>query len=964
MAKTKTVTTFICQQCGNTQPKWMGKCPDCGAWNSLVEFAEPRAGAAPARARMAGVPLSQPQALGEITGEALARLPLPMEEFSRVLGGGLVKGSLVLVGGDPGVGKCVTGDTRVLDADTGDYLPITEWAFRHYTVIGLDEQTLRLKIAPVNAFLTQGVHPVVRVKTKSGCELRCTPSHPVLTVNGWRAVGELSAGERIAAPRSLPVFGKEPMPEAEIKLVAHLLSEGSAQSAVAITTSLPEVVADLEEIADHFKVGLVRYRKANTRAQQYRFANSRRSKAIARQKLAAALRAAREEANLSWAEWSRRAGVNGQMLNAWSRGDCVPAPEQLASLAAAIGRAPDMLASEARDRAAAVGSVMRFVERHGLRYARAADKFVPDCIFRLPREQLALFLRALFSGDGSVFVNRSGACGFSYSTISRRLAEDVRHLLLRFGINAKLRTKPSKVANRPYLAYEVAGVGAKRTQAFLSEIGIYGRDAAVAALLEHAPTFESTHTDVVPTGPAFWALLGEVTAPATFREISRRTGVKLANRRHERPLRRSTVARLAEAYPHPRLEALGKGDVGWDEIVSIEADGEAEVFDLSVPGIANFVANDLFLHNSTLLTVVAAQVAERYGTVLYVSGEESVRQIKMRADRMDLGAPEGAAARDANLFLVTETNLNTIFEHVEKLQPQLLVVDSIQTVYLDELTSTAGSITQVRECAARLQLLAKSAGVAIFLVGHVTKEGSIAGPKVLEHIVDTVLYLEGDRYHTYRLLRSVKNRFGPTSEVGVFEMRGTGMVEVANPSEAFLAERLINAPGSAIAVTMEGTRPILVEVQALATPTSFPNPRRTPNGIDFNRLLLITAVLGKRAGLRLAEQDVFVNVVGGLAVEEPAVDLAVAVAIASSTRDRPVVADMAFVGELGLNGELRAVGQLGARLREAAKLGFRRCLVPRTMRKPAEGYPAGLEVIGVRSIGEALQVALLPKQEG
>jgi DNA repair protein RadA/Sms len=379
-----------------------------------------------------------------------------------------------------------------------------------------------------------------------------------------------------------------------------------------------------------------------------------------------------------------------------------------------------------------------------------------------------------------------------------------------------------------------------------------------------------------------------------------------------------------------------------------------------VKGSLVLVGGEPGVGKSTLLTALAAQVAEAHGPVLYVSGEESVRQIKMRADRLDLGGPEGAERRGENLFLVTETNLATIVAHAERLNPALLIVDSVQTVYLDELSSTAGSITQVRECAGRLQLLAKATGVPVFLVGHVTKEGAIAGPKVLEHIVDTVLYLEGDRYHAYRLLRSVKNRFGPTSEVGVFEMRSTGMIEVANPSEAFLAERLVNAPGSAIAVTMEGTRPILVEVQALASATSFPNPRRTPNGIDFNRLLLITAVLGKRAGLRLAEQDVFVNVVGGLTVEEPAADLAVAVAIASSSLDRPVVADMAFIGELGLNGELRAVGQISARLREAAKLGFRRCLVPRTVRPPAEGYPGGIEVVPVRSLAEALQVALLP----
>jgi DNA repair protein RadA/Sms len=293
----------------------------------------------------------------------------------------------------------------------------------------------------------------------------------------------------------------------------------------------------------------------------------------------------------------------------------------------------------------------------------------------------------------------------------------------------------------------------------------------------------------------------------------------------------------------------------------------------------------------------------------------------------------------------------------------MLIVDSIQTTYLGDLGSAAGSVSQVRECAARLQTLAKTGGVSVFLIGHVTKEGAIAGPRVLEHIVDTVLYLEGDRYQAYRLLRCVKNRFGATAEVGVFEMRGTGMIEVPNPSEAFLAERVVNAPGSAIAVTMEGTRPLLVELQGLTSATSFGNPRRTPNGVDFNRLLLITAVLSRRAGLKLADQDVFVNVIGGLKIDEPAADLAIAAAIASSSREQPVAADVVMMGEIGLSGELRAVSQLTARLKEAAKLGFRKAVVPKTVR-PSEPYPGGIEIIPARSIREALEAALVRGEGG
>jgi len=371
-----------------------------------------------------------------------------------------------------------------------------------------------------------------------------------------------------------------------------------------------------------------------------------------------------------------------------------------------------------------------------------------------------------------------------------------------------------------------------------------------------------------------------------------------------------------------------------------------------VPGSLVLVGGDPGIGKSTLLLQVAALMARGGAPVLYVSGEESVQQIKMRAQRLGLNTDQ--------LYLLTEINLNIIMEHIQELVPKMVIIDSIQTVYLDELKSTAGSISQVRECASRLRQVAKGEGISIFLVGHVTKAGAIAGPKVLEHIVDTVLYLEGDRFHAYRLLRSVKNRFGATSDVGVFEMGSQGLIEVANPSEAFLAERLPNAAGSTIAVTLEGTRPLLVEIQALSSTTSFGLPRRTANGVDFNRLLLLAAVLNKRVGLRLSDQDIFVNVVGGLKINEPAVDLAVATAIASSFRNTPVAADLAIVGEIGLSGELRAVGQLSKRLNEAAKLGFKRCLVPKSFRRQ-EIASDGIEVVGVRSLREALQVALISK---
>lgn len=369
-----------------------------------------------------------------------------------------------------------------------------------------------------------------------------------------------------------------------------------------------------------------------------------------------------------------------------------------------------------------------------------------------------------------------------------------------------------------------------------------------------------------------------------------------------------------------------------------------------VPGSVVLIGGDPGIGKSTLLLQLSLAIA-REAVVLYVSGEESARQVKTRARRLSAGElPEG-------LYLLTETDLETIEGQIQAVRPSVVVVDSIQTCQVAGIDSPPGSISQVRESASLLQNLAKREDVAIFLIGHVTKQGSIAGPRVLEHIVDTVLYLEGDAFHAYRLLRSVKNRFGPTTEVGVFEMGGAGMEEVSNPSEAFLAERVLGAPGSAIAVTLEGTRPLLVEVQGLTSRSSFGNPRRTANGVDFNRLLLTIAVLSRRVGLRLVDQDVFVNVVGGMRIDEPAADLALAMAIASSALDKPLPVELAFIGEVGLSGELRAVAQLPIRLQEASKLGFRKVIVPRSVRSGLE-KPDGIEVEPARSLKETVERVL------
>jgi len=362
------------------------------------------------------------------------------------------------------------------------------------------------------------------------------------------------------------------------------------------------------------------------------------------------------------------------------------------------------------------------------------------------------------------------------------------------------------------------------------------------------------------------------------------------------------------------------------------------------------IGGDPGIGKSTLVLQAMAALAAR-GPVLYVSGEESPQQIKMRAAR--LGAADGAAAD--NVLVLAETALDQVLDQIEKVKPLALGVDSIQTMFTEELGSAPGTIGQVRECAARLVLAAKRIGLPTFLIGHVTKEGALAGPRVLEHIVDTVLYFEGDRGHAFRILRAVKNRFGSTNEIGVFEMKESGLQPVTNPSALFLAERPEDVPGSVVIATLEGTRPILVELQALVSASTFGTPRRTTLGIDPNRVALLIAILEKKMGLHLLGQDVFVNVAGGVRLDEPAADLGVIAAVASSFLDKPIEARTVLVGEVGLAGEVRAVGQVELRVREAMKLGFTRCIVPESSRAQLPRLN-GVQIVGASTLAQVWEL--------
>ncbi|MED1205689.1 DNA repair protein RadA [Heyndrickxia acidicola] len=367
-----------------------------------------------------------------------------------------------------------------------------------------------------------------------------------------------------------------------------------------------------------------------------------------------------------------------------------------------------------------------------------------------------------------------------------------------------------------------------------------------------------------------------------------------------------------------------------------------------VPGSLVLIGGDPGIGKSTLLLQVSSQLSSEH-KVLYISGEESVKQTKLRADRLHISSE--------NLYVYAETNLELIHQTIEDINPRFVIIDSIQTVYHPEVTSAPGSVSQVRESTGQLMRIAKTKGIAIFIVGHVTKEGSIAGPRMLEHMVDTVLYFEGERHHTYRILRAVKNRFGSTNELAILEMKEFGLEEVENPSEIFLEERSKGAAGSTVVASMEGTRPVLVEIQALISPSMFGVPRRMATGIDHNRVPLLMAVLEKRVGMLLANHDAYLKVAGGVKIDEPAVDLAVAVSIASSFRDQPTRPDDCIIGEVGLTGEVRRVSRIEQRVSEAAKLGFKRAVIPANN---IGGWkiPDEIEVIGVSSVSEALQQVL------
>lgn len=411
------------------------------------------------------------------------------------------------------------------------------------------------------------------------------------------------------------------------------------------------------------------------------------------------------------------------------------------------------------------------------------------------------------------------------------------------------------------------------------------------------------------------------------------------------PLKQSNLGSSRDSLILPKL----MGEIGCDNQSRIKT-GISEVDRVFGGGIVQdsitLIGGDPGIGKSTLLLQICDALSGKFGTVLYISGEESVGQIKMRANRLNVAGD--------SMYLVSETNMAEVRSHISRIKPKFLVIDSIQTVYTEEVSSAPGSVSQVRECTSFFMELSKREGTCIFLIGHVTKEGAIAGPRVLEHMVDTVLYFEGDKHHAYRVVRAIKNRFGSTNEIGLFEMKECGLEEVSNPSELMLSGRSKGVAGSAVFCGMEGTRPMLVEIQALVSTTAFGMARRMAAGIDYNRVVLLMAVLEKKAGIQLYDQDVYINVAGGFKLEEPAADLAVAIATASSIRNTPIAHDTVVMGEVGLTGEVRGISRIESRIAESLRMGFKTCIIPADNIKGLNKN-ANMKVVGVKSIPEALE---------
>lgn len=701
----------------------------------------------------------------------IAGLDRVLGQDFRTLKRGLHVPSVVIFGGAAGCGKCVSGATRVLDPSTGDYLPITAWSLRQRPVVAIDSMSLRLRARAVLAFRSNGVRDVVEVTTRLGNKIRCTPDHPVLTPAGWCHVSDVGVGGRLAAPRELPFFGQEPLDERHARLLGYMIGDGSigAAEACSFTTASAEDEADIVAIAAWMGASVRRYPKKGSSARSLRFYVDREERRACRLVFAAELRAAMGSRRGAQADLARRAGVSVALVWQWLKGGSVPTPEVLRRIASVVHRPYDELRSAAYERARKTNPVARFLREAGLGGTRSGTKFVPDCVFRAPRASVAAFLCALFSTDGSVFVNKQGSAQFYYATTSERLARDVQHLLLRFGIVSRLRCKTVRALGRPYRSYGVVVVGVREVRCLLGQIGIHGRDAAKAQIagMKEAKIAPSTR-DTVPTDMDFWRAVRRAVP-----EGNQRDGTAPDPRRAGRPLARKTVQRIAARSRDPRLTALACGDVYWDEIVSLVAAGREEVFDIEVQGDASFFAEGLFVHNSTLTMAMAAKIQCR--GFLYVSSEQTLQEIRANADRWRI-APDALA----RIPVFYSRELGDVLAKVRQLDPQVVVMDSLNELVDTPNDSNDAHANLVRHTAA-FKAEAEASDRAFVLISHLNKKEELAGVQRVVHLCSAVMYITKSGRRQRQLACPTKNRFGDTAEVAHFDMTSEGLKEREPP---------------------------------------------------------------------------------------------------------------------------------------------------------------------------------------
>lgn len=874
---------FVCDNCSVIQAKYMGKCPNCGKYNSLQERQKTVKAAMPklktgknaARAAIVSSTGGEVVPLKEIRSEDFDRIQLYSDELNTVLGGGLTPASVVLLGGSPGAGKCLRANTLVYtedgmveigslleaEAEPGKFHPLKK------SVLSSDGVRLSENVFKSN------LEPMIELVTRNGYQISTTEDHALLTLSEtgeyeWKKSKDINTDDYVAIQRNQSLFGKTlDFPDFEFEKHTN-----------AVTPIFPKQIDEKMAYVLGSLIG------DGTLGDE---------KGIV-------LTTPDEIIRDVFVEWIDSLGLKVSVVY----------EEQKHCYTCRCNNV----------------ALTRWLKFIGMPMCLSYNKDIPKFILQAPCHIVKSFIQGLFDTDGTVD-KRSGY--MSFSSVSYDLVHKLQLLILQFGVVSRLRKRKTN-----------QGLG------YAYNLDIYGENALVFnqrigfklprkfEVTKNLKTNFNTNIDIVPYIPSV--------------DLTRLSGSRGEAGQKRRYLHRYLSGYRKMSYTsmqqyvdlYPEFKKIYEDHFYWDQVKSTTSAAPEICYDLNVPTNSTFIANGIVSHNSTILSQIAGHLAQDE-TVLYASAEESVQQIKGRMDRMGISSDR--------LLLMPETNLEKILKQADLLDPVLLIVDSIQMIYSDIVDSSPGSITQVKECASILTSFAKTNGISTFIVSQMTKDDSFAGPRALEHIVDTTLYLEGDQYGMFRILRSIKNRFG-APEIGMFEMTSKGFVDVPNPSEMFLSERNADADGTTIAAMVDGSKAMLVEVQALINNSDYANPQRNATGFERNRITKLADILTKHVPCAMSTQNITVNVVGGIEGNEPAVDVPMAIAMLSSLYGKIVPGDTTSFGEIGLTGEIRSVARADLRIKEAKKIGMKRVIMPGNKR--VQNDVTGIEIIAIKNVRE------------